>query len=284
MRASILTAAIAILCTGYLAECGPAAAAEARPARIVSINLCADQLLMSLADPKQVLSLSAFATDPKLSYLSEKAEGFRHDAGNPESVVRLNPDLVLAGRFTRLATREMLTRLGYRVVLIDTARSVDASIKQVRELAELLGHPERGEILIAEIKTARRDAATAAAAQPHTVAFYQRRGYMTGGDTLTGDLLKAVGLINTGGELAGKSGGFVPLEKLVAEAPDYIVVSATTRDAEDQGSALLAHPALAELYPPERRIVLPDRLTVCAGPSLPEALRYLARAAEQLPR
>lgn len=283
MRASILATVIAILCTGYLAQCGPAAAAEARPARIVSINLCADQLLMSLADPGQILALSTFAADPKLSYLAEKASAFRHDAGNAESVVGLNPDLVLAGRFTRLATREMLARLGYRVVLIDTARSVDASIKQVREIAELVGHPERGEALVADIEAARREASAPAAARPHTVAFYQRRGYVTGGETLTSDILKTVGLANTGGELAGKSGGFVPLEKLVADAPDYIVVSATTRTAEDQGSALLAHPALAELYPPERRIILPDRLTVCAGPSLPEALRYLAGAVERLP-
>src|SRR5262249_40951345 len=45
--------------------------------------------------------------------------------------------------------------------------------------------------------------------------------------------------------------------------------------AEDQGSALLSHPVLAELYPPEKRIVLPDRLTVCGGPTLPAAFDWL---------
>jgi iron complex transport system substrate-binding protein len=255
--------------------------ADQPPARIVSINLCADQLLMDLADPDQILSLSTFATDPRMSYLADKAGQFRHDAGNAESVVGLRPDIVLAGRFTRLATREMLTRLGYRLVLLDAVRSIDDAIRQIRDVAVLLGHPKRGEALVTEIEAARREA-SAAAAQPHRVAFYQRRGYVTGGNTFTSELLETVGFNYAGGELAGATGGFVPLERLVATAPDYIVVSNTSASAEDQGTALLAHPALAALFPPERRIALPDRLTVCAGPATPEALRYLAQAARQI--
>jgi iron complex transport system substrate-binding protein len=263
---------------------GSATLAEtaAPPARIVSINLCADQLLMALADPEQILSLSTFAADPRLSYLADRAGQFRHSAGNAESVVALRPDVVLAGKFTRLATREMLTRLGYRLALLDPVRGIDDAIAQIRDVAALVGHPDRGEKLIAEIEAARREASLAAA-QPRSVAFYQRRGYVTGGDTFTSDLLETVGLTYSG-TLTGKSGGFVPLEKLVAGAPDYIVVSSTTAKAEDQGAALLAHPALAALFPPQRRIVLSDRLTVCAGPSTPEALRYLSQAAQQLPR
>jgi len=255
-----------------------------RPARIVSINLCADQLLIALADPEQILSLSTFATDGRLSYLADKAAQFPHGAGSAESVVALRPDLVLAGRFTRLATRQMLARLGYRMVLLDAVRSIDDAIAQIREVSALVGHPGRGESLVAEIEAARREASASASAQGHSVAFYQRRGYVAGGDTFTSELLRKVGLTYTGGDLAGATGGFVPLEKLVANAPDYIVVSRLEARAEDQGAALIAHPALAALFPPERRIPLPDRLTVCAGPATPEALRYLAQATRQLSR
>jgi iron complex transport system substrate-binding protein len=281
MRHAIRAATGIGLFTAFLAAAVPLPAQDAKPpARIVSINLCADQLLMALADPDQILSLSTFATDPRLSYLADEARQFRHDAGNAESVVALRPDIVLAGRFTRLATREMLTRLGYRLVLLDAVRSIDDAIRQIRDVAALLGHPKRGEALVTEIEAARREAS--AAAQPHRVAFYQRRGYVTGGNTFTSELLETVGFNHAGGELAGATGGFVPLERLVAAAPDYIVVSSTSANAEDQGTALLAHPALAALFPPERRIALPDRLTVCAGPATPEALRYLAQAARQI--
>ena len=102
------------------------------------------------------------------------------------------------------------------------------------------------------------------------------------GGTLNADLLTTVGLIDVGGTLTGGAGGFVPLERLVAHPPDVLVVGAADPRAEDQGSALLAHPALARDFPPEKRIVLPDRLTVCGGPSLPAAFDWLAAEARRV--
>ena len=258
-------------------------AAEAPPARIVSINLCADELLLTLADPGQIVALSPYATDPRLSFVADEARAFRHDAAAAETVVDLKPDLVLAGRFTKRATRTMLTRLGYRLELLDSTRSIAASIEQIRTVAALVGHPGRGEALIARIEAAETAARAAAAGRaPATAVVYQRRGYVTGGDTLTGELLSIAGFANAGGTLAGKTGGFVPLEKIVAGPPDYLVVASSSVHVEDQGTALLAHPALAALYPPAKRIVLPEKLTVCGGPSLPAALDWLAAEARRV--
>jgi iron complex transport system substrate-binding protein len=252
--------------------------AFAAPERIVSINACADQLLLALADPAQIAALSIYATDPAYSYLAEQAKAFRHDAGPAETVIRQKPDLVLAGRFTKRETRSMLKRLGFTVVELDTVKSIDDSIAQIRDVATLLGHPERGDDLIARIEAARTRAAAAVPVGAHepTVAVYQRRGYVTGQNTLTGELLRLAGFADMGGTLAGKTGGFVPLERIVTENPDLLVVADPHVVAADQGSALLAHPALRELYPPERRITLPGRLTICAGPSLPEAIDMLS--------
>jgi iron complex transport system substrate-binding protein len=269
--------------TGVVAFLLPLTAmAAVAPQRIVSINLCADELLLALADPGQIAGLSVYATDPTLSFSAGKAAAFRHDAASAETVVGLNPDLVLAGRYTKRATRDMLAQLGYRVELLDAAKSIADSEKLIRQVAGLVGHPERGEALIAEIDAARHRAAVAAPQNHPSAAIYQRRGYVTGGDTLSGELLSIAGFTNGGAPLAGKSGGFVSLEHMVATPPDFIVVASTTRRAEDQGSALLAHPALAALFPPQKRIVLPEKLTVCGGPSLPAALDWLAGEAKRV--
>jgi iron complex transport system substrate-binding protein len=254
---------------------------SAPPQRIVSINVCADQLLLALADPGQIASLSNRASDPELSYLADRAADFPHEAFNAESVVGLQPDLILAGRLTRLATREMLGRLGYEVVLLNSIRSVDAGIEQIREVAALVGHPERGEALIADINAA---VAEAAALPPTgaTVAAYQRRGYLVGTNSLITDLLARVGLTNAADGFTAVTGGYVRLEEIVAGAPDYLVVAAVDTTPGDQGMALLAHPALERLYPDEQRIVLPDRLTSCAGPALPEAIRHLVAEARRI--
>ncbi|MCB1488086.1 MAG: ABC transporter substrate-binding protein [Bauldia sp.] len=261
---------------------GSGAAAAAPPSRIASINLCADELLIALADPDQIASLSVYATDPKLSYFAREAAAYPHGAGEAETVVELEPDLVLAGRYTKRATRDMLTQLGYPLELLDAARSIDDSIAQIRQVAAIVGHPERGEALIEEIEAARRRATEMPAGKPVTGAVYQRRGYVTGGDTLTGELMTLVGIANAGGDLAGARGGFVRLEELVATPPDLILVTTPSTSPGDQGEALLAHPALAALYPPEKRILLPERLTVCGGPSLPAAIDWLASEARRV--
>jgi iron complex transport system substrate-binding protein len=270
-----------VAAAGVAAILAATAAHADAPHRIVSINLCADELLLTLADPDQIAGLSIYATDPDLSFTADAAKAYRHDAADAESVIGLNPDLVLAGRYTKLDTRQMLTRLGYRLELLDSASSIAGSEKTIRQVATLVGHPERGEALVAAIEAATAKAEAAAPLSHPTAAVYQRRGYVTGGDTLTGELLSVAGFTNDGGSLAGKYGGFVPLEKIVADPPDYIVVSSAITRAEDQGSALLDHPALTALYPPDRRIALPDKLTACGGPSLPAAIDWLSAAAQR---
>lgn len=280
-------AGVAALALGgaVFAQTPPAAVVAppvAAPQRIVSINVCADQLLLALADPEQIASLSNRATDRELSYLAADAARFPHAAFNAESVVRLEPDLILAGRLTRLATREMLGRLGYEVVLLNSIRTIDAGIAQIREVAALVGHPERGETLVAAIEAALAEAAALPPRGAETVAAYQRRGYLVGSNSLITDLLTRVGLINAADGFTAATGGYVRLEEIVADAPDYLVVAAVDATPGDQGMALLAHPALERLYPSDQRLVLPDRLTTCAGPALPEAIRHLTAEARRI--
>ena len=277
------TATIISFVAALLAVLTQVAAAGA-PQRIVSINMCTDELLLALADPGQIAALSPYAADPTMSFMADKAGSYRH-AAQAETVVELHPDLVLTGSFNDPATVGMLTRLGYRLERIGAANSIDKSIAQIREVAALTGHPERGAALVARIEAARQAALAAAGDRPPaTAVVYQRRGYVTGGDTLTGELLSIAGFVNEGGRLAGTTGGFVSLEKLVANHPDYIVMSSPDPRAVDQGTALLFHPALTTLYPPSRRIVLPQRLVVCGGPSLPTALAWVTREAQRVER
>ncbi|MFO1183783.1 MAG: ABC transporter substrate-binding protein [Bauldia sp.] len=255
--------------------------ATAEPTRIVSLNVCTDQLLLALADPNQIAGLSIFAADPAFSFLAERAAAFPHDAADAETAIRHQPDLVVSDQYTRRDTKALLKRLGYPLLELALPETVDASIEQVRAVATLLGHPERGVALADEIAAARKQAAaTVAATGARRVAAYERRGYVPGGATLFADLLTAVGWRTS--DLAGAYGAFVPLEKLISEPPDYLLASGPLSRPEDQGAALLAHPALLKLFPAEKRLILPGRLTVCAGPSLPEAFRTLAAEAKRV--
>jgi iron complex transport system substrate-binding protein len=255
---------------------GMAASAHAADVpRVASINLCTDQLLMTLADPGQILGLSPYSRDTARSWAAAEAKKFPRLSGEAEDVLALKPDIVAAGRYTKRATRELLKQQGLRVVEFDIAKSIDDVKSQMRRMGDLVGHPDRAEVQIARLDAAIARAKQAVARKPYRVLALSRRGWVSGDDSVTSALLSITGLSNAATALGVKHGGFAKLETIVALKPDFILVSSSSDIAEDEGRALLLHPALEKLYPPSRRIVIPEDLTVCGGPMLPDALDRL---------
>ncbi|CUU41738.1 corrinoid ABC transporter substrate-binding protein [Blastochloris viridis] len=153
--------------------------AEAHP-RVVSINMCTDQLVLALADPDQILALSVYARDPMLSFGAAAAANYPSLSGVAEEVLVLQPDLVLSGRYTRQTTRGFLKAKGVALAEFDIARSIADATAQIRRAGELLGQPARADAAVAAI-----DAAVARAkARQHarlSVLPLQRRGWVAGG-------------------------------------------------------------------------------------------------------
>ncbi|MCA0399933.1 MAG: ABC transporter substrate-binding protein [Proteobacteria bacterium] len=258
---------------------GPALAA---PARIVSINMCTDQLLVDLAAPGQIAGLSPYAHDGARSWIAGRATGIPALSGSAEEVLVMRPDLVLAGSFTRRATRTMLREKGIRIEEFPLASTIEEAKKEIRRAGSLLGNEQGAERRIAEIDAALLRLRAAATKTRLRVLPYSRRGWVSGRRSLVSDLLAQAGLANAAADLGLASGGFVPLEALVALKPDALLVARDDGRAEDQGRAMLLHPAVAALFPPERQIVIPEMLTICAGPMLPEAMDRLAAQIEKL--
>ncbi len=280
MMRVIGTVPLLALCVALWAD--PAPASDA-PRRVVSFNLCADQLVVALADPDQIAGLSPYATDPALSVVADKALAFRKADWQAESTLLLEPDLVLIGPNDRSVTRRMLTAQGLRVVETGFVSDFDSARKQIREMAALLGHPERGEKLIAELDRARARLAAVAPKSDRTALVVERGGYTQGPASLAATLLVEAGLKPPPGAPAGY-GGFIPLEKFLVLRPDLVFLKDPPSAATDQGAMFLVHPALRDLYPPERRVALPTRYTMCGGPALVAAFDYMADEIARLTR
>jgi iron complex transport system substrate-binding protein len=268
-----------VACFGMQAAAGPADLP-----RIASINTCTDQLLITLADPQQILGLSPYSRDPIRSWAAAKASQFPRLSGTAEDVLILQPDVVVAGRFTKLATRELLKDKGVRIVEFDVSRSLDDVKKQIRLMGDVTQHPDRASTEIGRLDAAIAHARQITARKPYRVLAVSRRGWITGGDSLTSSLLANAGLANAAKDLGIKSGGLASLETIINLKPDLILVSEDSGYAEDEGSAFLLHPALERFYPASKRIVIPERLTVCGGPMLSEAMDRLASELERVDR
>ena len=251
------------------------------PRRVVSFNLCADQLVLALADPEQIAGLSPYAADASASVMTEQARAYPRLQWQAESTIALGPDLVLIGDSDRPVTKHILRSQGLRLHEITLIADLDTARRQVTEVAAVLGHPERGEKLIAGIEAARMRLKAAPKPPFATALLVNRGGYTAGERSLAAALLMEAGLKPPAGAPPGY-GGYVQLEQLLVLHPDVIVLNNEPREAADQGSYNLTHPALNALYPPERRIILPARYTLCGGPALIAALDYLTELLTRL--
>ena len=248
------------------------ACVAAPPTRVASLHLCADQLLLALADRDQIASITFLAAEPTASVMAEAARGLPVNRGKAEEIVSLRPDLVLAGPFSARSTVALLRSLGGRVVDLPYVGSFEGIRAQIAAVAELLGQPERGARLIAQM-----DSRLAAVAPPRgarlTAAAYQPGGFTARAGSLEDAAIAAAGFDNLATRLDSGSGR-VALETLAASAPDLLILGGEADHLPSQQARLLAHPALRAL--PSARVYVPARLWTCGGWFAADAVALLA--------
>ena len=234
------------------------APAHAAPAHIVSLNPCLDALLVELADRSQIAAVSHYARDPTSSSIAEIAATLPITNESAEEVIALSPDLVITSRHSALATRNALRRLNIQTELFEVPDTVEASEAQVMRIAGLVGHPGRGEDLIARI-----DAAIAAA-KPTTDA----------------PAIPAV-LIEPGGFTVGKAGN-IALERLIADPPTVLFAGVPDPNKPGWAERILRHPAMRQIGARIMRADYPQRLMYCGGAVLIETAQVLADARKRV--
>ncbi|MEE3625512.1 ABC transporter substrate-binding protein [Nitrospirillum sp. BR 11752] len=256
------------------------AATGAPPQRVVSLNLCTDQLAVLLLPPDRVAALSHLAADPTLSYVADRIGGIPLTQGGAEELLALKPDLVLAGRYTAQAAVRMAQAHHIPVVQVGLIADFDGIREQVRTVAAALGKSATGESLLADMD--RRLAAAAPADGRRPTALSLAPGAFTSGaGTLTAAVMDAAGLANYPAAKGMTGYGYLTVEGIVADPPDLLITAASETGTDHHPSlsgALIAHPALLRAIPPGRRPRLEENLLGCGGPYTAEAVEALARA------
>ncbi len=228
---------------------------------VVSLNLCSDQLLVLLA-PARVAALEPLARDPAISFVAAAAAALPSVRADAEAVLRLHPDLVLAGRYGAQTTVALLRARGLRVVQIEEPQSFAAIGAQVMRLAELLGVPARGQALVAgmwrRLEAVQRRRGTA--------MIWGANGWTAGPASLGDAVLRAAGLTDAG------TGGQIGLEALLTHPPDLLITE-TAPAFPSMATDLARLPVLAGIA----RRQVPPALMICGGPFTAGAVELVAR-------
>lgn len=258
-----------------------ASPASARPQRVMSINLCTDQLALMLLTPDRIASVSWLARDPALSAMAAQARRTPVNHGAAEDVLRARPDLVLAGAMTTRATVETLRALHAPLVEVAPAESWADIRRTTRQVADALGERPRAEALLAQMDaTLARLAATAPARRP-LVAFWSGPGMAPGRGTLSDAVVEAAGADNLANRIGIVGFGALDAERIMVARPDLLVTAEAT-PAPSLRAEAAAHPAIQRLWR-GRTISVPEALTSCGGPFTADAAVALrAQIAERM--
>ncbi len=263
--------------------------ANARPVRVMSISECSDQLVLALADTKTITSVTWLSRDPEGSYMWRAAERVRINHGLAEEVVRDRPDLVIAGSYSTPATRALLLKLHYPLLVLDPANSFEDIRRQVRTVALALGEQGRGRGLIAHMDTALARLGSERS-PPLRVAAWDGAGFSAAPGSLYDTLLRAAGARNVTADTQGRGGSTPEVEKLIATAPQLLVAGAPAFQRPALQTEVAHHP-LVRRYWSDRTLIVPLSAYNCGTPfsadaalSLRDQMRAkLAEAKTSLP-
>lgn len=249
--------------------------AEPKPQRIVSLNMCTDQLLLDLVQPEQIAAVSYLGADATLSAYAQELQPFKKLRGTAEEVLALEPDLIIAGEYTTGATVDLLRRVGQKVLIVPMATDFDGLRATVRQIAAAVGDVQRGEDVLQHFDDRLRAARSTVQSRPTALA-YQVGSFVSGPESLLDAAMTAAGYRNLARDLHLGAGGRLPLEQLLTTPPDLLVLANAADDFRTVLADNLRHPALKQAMSRRPSVHLPMPYWMCATPKIAEAVEILA--------
>jgi len=259
MRAFASLSAISLV----LAAPAPAAA----PRRVASLNLCTDELVLALAAPGQIVSVTHLARQEAETPLWRQARLYPRNDGSLLSVAGLRPDLVVTmggGARDRL---RIARRLGIRTLDLPFAQSLGDVADGIARVALALGRPAAGRALLQRMAALIRSAPSG------------RRDSIWlggGGRTVSATGLEAQWMALAGMRQRAMAGDRVALETLIVRPPAVLLRSDYRQGQYSNQQRWLSHPAAA-MARGGRRIATDGRLWTCMGPLLIDEIYRIRR-------
>jgi len=233
-------------------------AAEAAPQRVASLNLCTDELLLMLAEPRQIVSVTHLAQQSAETPLWRAARRYRKNDGSLLSVAGMKPDLVLTMGGGARDAKRIAGRLGIRTLDLPYPQSLPDIETSISQVALALGREEAGKRVLARITALKRSNLS------HGVETVWLGG---GGRSVAANGLAADWMRLAGLRQRRLQGDRISLEQLLVSPPPILLRSDYRQGQYSGEQRWLSHP-LAKGVARSRNVATDGRRWTCMGPPM----------------
>jgi len=198
---------------------------ERKPQRIISLAPSITEMLYELNLEDRIVGVTDFCDYPARAKSKDKV-----GVDNVESIIALEPDLVLAGGIVPKDTIKSLEGLGITVAGFNPD-NIEETISVIAKIAKLTAKSKRGrevtDRLTAEYNSIIKKVKRAVKQEDEVKVFYEVWNdplYTVGEDTFINDLIKQAGGYNIGTKAQGTWPQY-SMEQLLAENPDVYIAT-----------------------------------------------------------
>jgi len=252
-------------------------AAAASPRRVVTLAPNLTEIVFALGAGDRLVGASEYSDYPDAARSIPRVGGLEVD---PEKVVALRPDLVLAIAEGNAQSAVRALQAAGVPVAVTPSGSLDAVLESVRLVADRLGVPDAGTRLIATLsqKRAAVRAAVSGRRRPNAVLLvWPDPPQAAGGRTFLDDVLTEAGATNL---LADRPGWPIVSREYLATAPIELLVTPQSVEARAAWDAAFAPGGILSTgsVSRARRVRLDEAALTRPGPRVFGALAELAEA------
>ncbi len=246
------------------------------PLRVVSLDFCADQFVIKLADRASIVAVSPDATRD-FSFMRKEAKGLVQARPDAETILALKPDIVFRSYGGGPQMVPFLEQAGIQVHQIGWGEDFAAVRSNVREAATALGQKARGEAVVADFD---RRLANLKPAPQVSALYVTPGGVTTGPGSLVDRMMGKAGLVNFQTQEGWNP---LPLERLATERPAMVVTAFFTAQSPHQDYWSQArHPLVRQILADLPVARLDGGATACSGWFMVDAMEVMAATGRRI--
>lgn len=259
--------------------------AQEKP-QAVSLDYCADQFILSLADPAQIMALTTDATEAH-SYYRKKAKGLPQFHTTSEEVLHMKPDIVIRS-WGGSRMLPLLAGANIPVATTEYGSNPEILYDNMRLIGTALGQSERADRMIKDHQSRMTDLHDnqenfSVSGHKPRAAYIAPGGITAGKDTFIDNIIRLAGLQPISEELGLVGWQPLPLEALVNNPPDIIIGSFFDMDnVHISNWSLTRHSHIKKMIDAIPTIMVPGRYLSCNGFFSMDAAEYIHAEAKRI--